>query len=172
MLEIADDGRGMDVAAIARRARAAGLEVPESGLDPRTLLDVICAPGFSTRDEADRGSGRGVGMAVVRDTIQELGGTLTVETSIGAGTTFRAILPLTLAITDALIVHVGDRTFAVPQAAVTEVADVATETLRVIENNELMTHRGGTLPVLRLSRCFSLEASPRERMHVIGSVRV
>jgi two-component system chemotaxis sensor kinase CheA len=167
MLEIADDGRGMDVAAIANRARAAGLDVPENVLDPRTLLDVICAPGFSTRDEADRASGRGVGMAVVRDTIHELGGTLTVETSVGAGTTFRAILPLTLAITDALIVHVGERTFAVPQSTVNEVAEVATGALRLIENNELMTHRGGTLPVVRLSRCFALDAAPRERMHVL-----
>ena len=167
VLEIGDDGRGMDLAAIAVRARAAGLQVPESGLDSRTLLDVICAPGFSTRDEADRASGRGVGMAVVRDTIQELGGTLAVETTIGAGTTFRAVLPLTLAITDALIVHVGDHSFAVPQAAVTEVAEVESHALRVIENNELMTHRGTTLPVVRLSRCFSIAATARERMHLL-----
>jgi two-component system chemotaxis sensor kinase CheA len=167
LLEVSDDGRGMDVDAIASRARAAGFNVAEGDLDARVLLDLICSPGFSTRDEADRASGRGVGMAVVRETVHDLGGTLAVETTVGGGTTFRAVLPLTLAITDALIVHVGDRTFAIPQAAVHEVAEVDTGALRAIENNELMTHRGLTLPVVRLARLFSLAAAPRQRMHAI-----
>ena len=106
-------------------------------------------------------------MAVVRDPVQELGGTLGVETVLGGGTTFRAVLPLTLAITDALIVQVADRTFAIPQAAVHEVAEVETGALRAIENNELMTHRGLTLPVVRLARLFSLAAAPQQRMHVV-----
>jgi two-component system chemotaxis sensor kinase CheA len=106
-------------------------------------------------------------MAVVRDIVQELGGTLGVETAIGAGTTFRATLPLTLAITDALVVHVGERTFAIPQAAVREVTEVETGALHAIENNELMTHRGSVMPVVRLARLFSLDAAPRPRMHVV-----
>jgi len=166
-LEITDDGRGMDAAAIARRGRAAGIDMPPGELDPRALLDVICAPGFSTRDEADRVSGRGVGMSVVRETVHELGGTLHVDTAVGRGTTFRAVLPLTLAITDALIVHVGDRTFAVPQSAVREVAEVDMQALRAIENNELMTHRGAAVPVIRLSQLFALNAAPLSRMHVL-----
>ena len=108
----------------AARARSLGLVVPDGVLDSRALLDIICASGFSTRDEADRGSGRGVGMAVVRDTVQGLGGTLAVETRPGRGTTFRMTLPLTLAITDAIIAHVGDQIFAVPQTAVREVIEV------------------------------------------------
>jgi two-component system, chemotaxis family, sensor kinase CheA len=167
MLEVSDDGRGMNMQAIASRARAAGLDIADGDIDSRVLLDVICSPGFSTRDEADRVSGRGVGMAVVRDTVQELGGTLSVETVVGRSTTFRAVLPLTLAITDALIVHVGDRTFAVPQGAVREIAEVDAGSLRAIENNELMTHRGATVPVVRLARLFALEPAPRPRMHVI-----
>jgi len=167
MLEVSDDGRGMNAQAIATRARAAGLDVADGDIDSRMLLEVICSPGFSTRDEADRVSGRGVGMAVVRDTVQELGGTLSVETVAGCSTTFRAVLPLTLAITDALIVHVGNRTFAVPQGAVREVAEVDAGSLRAIENNELMTHRGVAVPVVRLARLFSLESTPRQRMHVI-----
>jgi two-component system chemotaxis sensor kinase CheA len=167
VLEVSDDGRGMNTEMIVSRARAAGLHVADSEVDARVLLDLICAPGFSTRDEADRASGRGVGMSVVRDTVQDLGGTLSVQSVAGHGTTFRAVLPLTLAITDALIVHVGDRTFAVPQGAVHEVAEVDRAALRAIENNELMTHRGVTLPVVRLARLFSLEDAPRQRMHVI-----
>jgi two-component system, chemotaxis family, sensor kinase CheA len=166
-LDVSDDGRGMNAQAIARRARAAGLDVADGDIDSRVLLDVICSPGFSTRDEADRASGRGVGMAVVRDTVQDLGGTLGVETVVGRGTTFRVVLPLTLAITDALIVQVGTRTFAVPQGAVHEVAEVDANSLRAIENNELMTHRGVTVPVVRLARLFALEDTPRPRLHVI-----
>jgi two-component system chemotaxis sensor kinase CheA len=76
-------------------------------------------------------------------------------------------LPLTLAIADALIVHVADCTFAVPQAAVREVTEVDVDGLRMIENNELMTHRGATLPVVRLARLFSIESPPQQRLHVI-----
>src|SRR5580692_7771456 len=83
MLEVSDDGRGMNGEQIASRARASGRSVADGEIDARVLLDLICAPGFSTRDEADRGSGRGVGMSVVRDTVQDLGGTLSVETVVG-----------------------------------------------------------------------------------------
>ena len=88
VLEVSDDGRGIDTQAIASRARAAGFDIADGEIDSRVLLDVICSPGFSTRDEADRASGRGVGMAVVRDTVQDLGGTLSVETVAGRSTTF------------------------------------------------------------------------------------
>jgi two-component system chemotaxis sensor kinase CheA len=167
MLEVGDDGRGLDAAAIERRARAAGLQMPPGDLDPRLLLDIICAPGFSTRDEADRASGRGVGMSVVRGRVQELGGSLSVETTVGAGTTFRMLLPLTLAIAEAIIVQVGDRTFAIPQSTVREVAEVESHALRAVENNELMNHRGTVIPVVRLSRIFGVPAAARSRMHVV-----
>ena len=171
VVEISDDGAGIDVPAVAARARAAGLAVPDGLQDTRALLDVLCASGFSTRDEADRASGRGVGMAVVRGTVRELGGVLAVETEPGRGTTFRITLPLTLAITDAIIAHVGDQTFAVPQAAVREVIEVEAASLRSIERNELLPYRGATLPIVRLSRLFSIDAADRPRFHaiVVGS---
>ena len=158
---------------VAARARASGVTVQDGPLDSRALLDIICASGFSTRDEADRASGRGVGMAVVRDTIQGLGGTLDVETHPGRGTTFRMTLPLTLAITDAIIAHVGDQIFAVPQTAVREVIEVDAASLSAFERNELLPYRGGTLPILRLSVLFALHTVPRPRFHaiVVGSGR-
>ncbi|HEY1307591.1 MAG TPA: chemotaxis protein CheA [Vicinamibacterales bacterium] len=167
VIEVSDDGRGMDADAIARRARDAGLDLPPGELDSQALLDVICSSGFSTRDQADRASGRGIGMSVVRGSIQELGGSLSVVTGPGAGTTFRAVLPLTLAITDALIVHVGSRTFAVPQSAVQEVAEIDCAAVRAIEHNELVVHRGMPLPVVRLARLFGIDAPERQRLHVI-----
>ncbi len=167
VLEVSDDGRGLDADAIRRRANETGMAVPDGPIDARTMLDIIASPGFSTRDAADRVSGRGVGMSVVRDTIQELGGTLTLDTTPGEGTTFRIVLPLTLAITDALIVHSGDRVFAVPQSAVREVGEVDSHAIRAIENHELVTHRGAALPVVRLTRLFGLEAPARPRLHLI-----
>jgi two-component system chemotaxis sensor kinase CheA len=133
----------------------------------RGLLDIICASGFSTRDEADRISGRGVGMAVVRDTVQELGGALDVSTERRVGTTFTITLPLTLAVIDAIIAHIGDQTFAVPQSAVQEVIEVDPEDLRALERNELLTYRGRALPMVRLARLFNITAGTRSRLHAI-----
>jgi two-component system chemotaxis sensor kinase CheA len=167
ILEIADDGSGIDVASVTRRAAVMGLVAPEGDLDSRALLDIICSSGFSTRAEADRASGRGVGMAVVRDTVEGLGGLLTVESRPGRGTTFRMTLPLTLAITDAIIAHVGDHIFAVPQNAIREVIEVDATLLHAFEHNELMPYRGGTLPMVRLSEMFSIPAAKRPRHHAI-----
>ena len=167
VLEVSHDGRGVDADAIARRARDAGMVLPDGILDPTVLLDVIAAPGFSTRDEADRVSGRGIGMAVVRDTIHELGGTLSLDATRGHGTTFRIVLPVTLAITDAMIVHVADRVFAVPQSSVREVAEVDPGAIRALENNELITHRGEALPVIRLARIFAIPIATRTRLHML-----
>jgi len=156
---------------VAERARAAGMPVPDEPLDARALLDIICASGFSTKHEADRASGRGVGMAVVRSTVEALGGSLALETTRGHGTTFRITLPLTLAITDAIIVHVGDQVFAIPQSAVCEVIEVEPDALRAIADDELLPYRGHTLPIVRLSRLFSIEGCRRSRWHavVVGS---
>jgi two-component system chemotaxis sensor kinase CheA len=171
VLEIADDGRGIDAESVARRARAAGMTVPEEPLDSAALLELICAPGFSTRDETDRGSGRGIGMAVVKSTIQQLSGALSLDTETGRGTSFTIELPLTLSITEAMIAVVGDRTFAVPQGSVREVIELDPTSLRAIEANEIAPYRGGVLPVLRLSRLFGIPEHPQRSFHafVIGS---
>jgi two-component system chemotaxis sensor kinase CheA len=166
VLEIADDGRGIDAAAVAERARTMGLDVPDGPLDAAALLDLICSPGFSTRDETDRASGRGVGMAVVKTTVEELNGSLSLQTTPGEGTRFVIELPLTLSITDALIAHVGDRTFAVPQANVREVLELDPAAIRAIEQHEIAPFRGGTLPIVRLSRLFGIAERPRRALHV------
>lgn len=167
VLEISDDGRGIDAVAVARRAREKGLRLAESAHASEALLDILCAPGFSTRDAADLASGRGVGMAVVKTTVQELGGRLTLDTVAGHGTRFAIELPLTLAITDAIIGLVGDRTFAVPQSAVREVIEVDAEAVRAVENNEIVAHRGGVLPLIRLAAAFGIASRPRRRLHVL-----
>jgi two-component system chemotaxis sensor kinase CheA len=170
-LEVADDGRGVDSAAVVARARAAGVPVVSDSPDPATLLSLICAPGFSTKTDADRVSGRGVGMAVVKTTVEELSGTIELESQAGAGTRFVLQLPLTLAITDALIGRVGAESFAVPQSAVREVVAVAADDVRTVEENEIVPYRGGALTIVRLGRLFGIESRATGRFHlfVIGT---
>jgi two-component system chemotaxis sensor kinase CheA len=166
ILEIADDGRGVDRDAVAEKAAHAGIALPPGPLDDATLLSVLCAPGFSTKDETDRASGRGVGMAVVKQTIDDLSGSMTLETTPGEGTRFIIQLPVTLAITDALIGRVGAESFAVPQGAVREVIDVAVRDVRQLEDNEIVPYRDGALPVIRLARLFGIESMAGEHFHV------
>ena len=157
VIEIEDDGRGIDPAKIASRARELGLLGADEKFDEAMLLDVLCAPGFSTRTEADRASGRGVGMSVVRETVQSLGGTLTLESQVGRGSRFIIQLPITLAIMDAFIVCVGEQRFAMPQPSVREVIEVPPASIKVLENNEIIYYRGGVLPLVHLGHVFGLE---------------
>lgn len=171
LIEIADDGRGIDEERIAERARARGLLAEDVQPDETVLLKLICAPGFSTRDEADRVSGRGVGMDVVCRTVEELGGTLTLATARNRGTRFTIELPLTLAVADALIASVGGQRFAFPQTVVREIIEVEASAVKVLENNEIISYRGGVLPLLRLACLFGLDATTPRAFHVfvVGS---
>lgn len=167
IIKIADDGRGIDRQLVVARAKAAGLSNSETDIDDATLLELICSPGLSTRDEANRESGRGVGMDVVKKALEELGGRMSLETRIGAGTTFTLELPLTLAIAEALIVSVNGQRFAVPQAAVREVLEVESAATKVLENNEIIPYRGKVLPLLRLARVFDMNTTRGSSFHVL-----
>jgi two-component system chemotaxis sensor kinase CheA len=170
-IQVSDDGRGIDVDRVVARARVAGLAVPVT-VDAAALLELISSPGFSTRDASDRVSGRGFGMAVVRTTVQELGGTMRLASTPGQGTRFTFELPLTLAITDAIIARVGRQTFAVPQAAVREVIEVDPAAIHALEGGEVMQYRAAPLPVVRLSAVLGIAAHRTERLHafIVGTV--
>jgi two-component system chemotaxis sensor kinase CheA len=167
VIKIADDGRGIDRNLVIERARARGLSEENSNIDDAALLDLICTPGFSTRDEADRESGRGVGMDIVKKATEELGGRISLATKLGEGTTFTIELPLTLAIAEALIVSVNKQRFAVPQSAVREVLEVESASTRVLENNEIIPYRGKVLPLLRLARVFEMNYQRGDKFHVL-----
>jgi len=110
-------------------------------------------------------------MNVVNDAIHALGGGLELQTEPGKGTLFRIQLPLTLAITDALIIRVDSQEFAVPQASVNEVIEVDASQIKPLENNEVILFRGAALPLLRLARLFRLPEKRQERFHafVVGA---
>jgi len=171
VIEVEDDGQGIDRERVTARAHKMGLVGDTGPLDDAALLELICSPGFSTRDEADRAAGRGVGMAVVRNTVQVLGGAFALDSEPGRGTRFTIQLPITLAIADALIVTVGGQRFAVPQAAVREVLEVDPQKVKAFERNEVIPYRGGVLPIIRLARLFGLAENYRHVFHafVIGS---
>jgi two-component system, chemotaxis family, sensor kinase CheA len=167
IINIADDGRGIDRDLVVARAKASGLSDGETRIDDAALLELICSPGLSTRAEANRESGRGVGMDVVKKAIEELGGRISLATRRGEGTTFTLELPLTLAIAEALIVSVNGQRFAVPQSAVREVLEVESAATKVLENNEIISHRGKVLPLLRLARVFDIEHQRGSSFHVL-----
>jgi two-component system chemotaxis sensor kinase CheA len=167
VIRIADDGRGIDRNLVLDRATAKGLSHGNAGTDDAALLDLISTAGFSTRDEADRESGRGVGMDVVKKAIEDLGGRISLATTVGAGTTFTLELPLTLAIAEALIVSVNNQRFAVPQSAVREVLEVESASTKILENNEIISYRGKVLPLLRLARVFEMNDQRGANFHVL-----
>jgi two-component system chemotaxis sensor kinase CheA len=152
-IQIRDDGRGIDAEKVAVRARASGLDVPGTPGEPE-LLRLICTPGFSTRDTADRAAGRGVGMAVVDTTLRELGGSLVLSTVAGQFTQFTARLPLTLSIADVLLVSAADHVCAVPQGNVEEIVLLPATEIRLINQAEVGPYRGGLLPLVRLGSLF------------------
>ena len=106
-------------------------------------------------------------MAAVQAVLADLGGTMTLDTTPGEGTTFTIRLPLTLLIADALMVSVNGQRFAIPQTAIREVFSVELSALKLLENNEVISFRGSVLPVLRLSRLFGLDETEQRRLHVL-----
>ena len=172
ILEVEDDGAGIDTEHVARRARQLGLVTNMDVLGPDAILDVICSPGFSTRETADLASGRGVGMGVVRSAIRSLGGELFVDSVLGQGTRFTIELPLTLMITDALIVEIGDQSMAIPQVALREIVPLDPAAVTHLENNEVLSFRGRVIPLVNLATLFKWESKPGVQRHVliVGSV--
>jgi two-component system chemotaxis sensor kinase CheA len=169
MVEISDDGRGIDVQKVKARALQQGLwnEQESGALDEATALNLIFRPGFSTADQITEISGRGVGLDVVQSILQRLKGTIQIETRPGQGTTFRLCLPLTLAIIKALLFRVEQRLYAIPLNAVAEIARVQESDLHQVDNREVLQLRNRALPVIRLgNRTTEIsEHHPSDRRH-------
>jgi two-component system chemotaxis sensor kinase CheA len=152
MIEVEDDGRGIDQKALVEKAITMGkLNRNESGeLTREEVLGLIFLPGLSTREEADDLSGRGVGMDIVKTNISKLGGIIDVHSEPGIGTKMTITLPITLAIVSALIVRVNIHVFALPLSSVSEAIAFDENAVRNVDGREVITLRGSTLPVCRL----------------------
>jgi len=160
---VRDDGRGINANAIIQRARKLGIEVTGS-MDNDSILKILCSSGFSTREDADLTSGRGVGMAVVYATVRELGGNLSLNTEEGRGTQFTIRLPLTLAIAESFIVRAAGQTCAVPQSFVREILHKTEADIQTINSIEVVPYRDGVLPVVRLADFFQLPGTPKAKL--------
>jgi len=167
LIEVADDGQGIDLERVAGKAVELGILPEKSRLEPSELTRILCAPGFSTRENADKASGRGVGMDVVRRATEELGGKLAIETEENRGAKFTIRLPLTLSIADALIVSVDGERYAVPQGSVDEIIEVAAEAVKRLENNEVIEYRGRALPLVKLAKVFNRQGFDRPAFHAL-----
>jgi two-component system chemotaxis sensor kinase CheA len=159
VVEISDDGRGIDVQKIRVKARDQGLITPqeESRISDAEALELIFRPGFSTADVVTEVSGRGVGMDVVQSVLHKLKATIHIETHPGQGTTFRLKLPLTLAIIKALMFWVEQRLYAIPLNAVNQIARTTEAEVHQVDNYEVLQLRNQVLPLLRLGQRGALE---------------
>ena len=152
VIEISDDGAGIDAEKVRQRALSQGLLNAEQAarLTESETLDLILQPGFSTAEEITELSGRGVGLDVVQSVLGRLKGTVEIETAPGRGTTFRLRLPLTLAIIRALMFRVEQRLYALPLNAVAEIARTFEEDIHRVEHYDVLQLRNDVLPLLRL----------------------
>jgi two-component system, chemotaxis family, sensor kinase CheA len=165
VIEVEDDGRGMDPEVILEAAVKRGVVTEEEAreLSPRELLALVFMPGFTTKEVATDLSGRGVGLDVAKTNIAKLGGVVDITSDVGIGTKMTITLPITLAIINVLLVEIGVRLFAVPLASVEEAIALDEQQVRTVEGKEVLTVRGLSLPIVRLARLFGIAARHRER---------
>ncbi|HEX7049144.1 MAG TPA: chemotaxis protein CheA [Longimicrobiales bacterium] len=174
VIELQDDGRGLDRDRIVEKALARGLLESDRGLSDADVFELIFAPGFSTAEELTNISGRGVGMDVVRRNVEAIGGRVEIASERGKGTTFSLRLPLTLAITDGMLIRVGGERYIIPTVGIQMSFRPTRDALPTVAGrDELVKLRDALLPVVRLHRLFDIEGAETDPTQallvVIGS---
>jgi len=170
VIEVDDDGRGIDIEKIKKKAIEKGFMSYEEAdrASEKELLNLIFKPGFSTAETVTQLSGRGVGMDVVKANIEKLGGSIEINTVLGKGTNVKIKIPLTLAIIPALIVTSGDYRYAIPQVNLKELVNVDPDKdLLKVGNTEFYRLRGEIIPVLRLSEVLKVNGKTKEQRNLV-----
>ncbi|MTI80222.1 MAG: chemotaxis protein CheA [Firmicutes bacterium] len=169
VITISDDGKGIDVDKLRRKAVETGMYDQEgvNRLTEREALDLIFKAGFSTAGSVSDLSGRGVGMDVVRTAIEQINGMVELDTKLGEGTTFTIRLPLTLAIIRSLMVTLGNQVYAFPLSNVSETLRIKQEEIRNVGSDEVIVVRDRILPLLRLAERFGIGSSESEDLYVV-----
>jgi two-component system chemotaxis sensor kinase CheA len=165
VIALEDDGKGINVDAVKRKAVERGVVSQEQAdrMSDREAVQLIFAPGLSTAEKLSDVSGRGVGMDVVRANVEKINGTVEVETRKGQGTTFTIRLPLTLAIVQALLVRVAGGIYALPIHSVTETLRIAPDQVHQVNHREAIMLRDQVLPLVNLRHVFGLEDASASR---------
>ncbi|MFH2098917.1 MAG: chemotaxis protein CheA, partial [Pseudomonadota bacterium] len=177
LIQIHDDGRGLDLEKIAEKAQEKGFIRPGEAVDSTNALDIICRPGFSTKSEVTSMSGRGVGMDVVKTEVERLGGTMSLETEKGKGTTFTLSLPLTFALMDALHVRAHERSYLVPLWGVAGTELYRPGQVKFFGAGErVYLFRDEYVPILDLSRVYAIpdpngESGPDRTLVFVDTTR-
>ncbi|HKL49495.1 MAG TPA: chemotaxis protein CheA, partial [Desulfuromonadales bacterium] len=167
VVEIHDDGQGLDRDHIRRRSVEMGLASADAEISDKELTASIMAPGFSTADSVTSVSGRGVGMDVVKQAIDDLRGSIEISSQRGKGTTFSIKLPLTLAIIDGLLVEIADERFVFPLSAVEECVELKRSDISGEKGRDLANVRGELIPYIRLRNHFDILSAPPEIEQVV-----
>ncbi len=164
VIEVEDDGNGIDVNKIKKKAIEKGVikQIEADALDDKALVELLFMPGFSTADKISNISGRGVGLDVVKTKIESLNGVVEVENEYGKGSKFIIRLPLTLAIIQALMVTIGKEKYAIPLNVIRDITTIDSETIRNVHGQEVVLNRGNVLPIVRLNRVLEVEGSTSE----------
>ena len=168
LIEVKDDGKGVDPSVVGRLAVERGLFSQEnlSKMPPEEIQKVIFLPGFSTAKEVSDLSGRGVGMDAVKAKLEDLNGVLDLESRVNEGSKVTIKLPLTLAILPALMVKIGAEMFAVPLGSVDETLDISKSDINIVQHQEVTLLRGDVLPIIRLRNILDVPTTPEEAKEI------
>ena len=171
VIEVRDDGAGINVEAVKETAIERGVITPEQGesMSEKDIINLLFHAGFSTSKKISDVSGRGVGLDVVKSKIESLSGEVEVKSKMGEGSTWTIRLPLTLAIIQALMVIVGGEKYAISLGSIQTIEDISPSEIKYVQNKEVINLRGTVIPLIRLSKELDIESSksPDENMVVV-----
>ena len=173
VIEVRDDGNGIDVEAVKNKALDKGSITPEqaAAMSDKEIIDLLFKPSFSTAKVVSDISGRGVGLDVVKTKIEALGGDIEVKTELGVGSTFIIRLPLTLAIIQALMVELGDEKYAISLGSIQIIEDIPVSDIKYVQTKEVVNLRGSVIPIIRLDEVLDIESSNEEETLTVVIVK-
>ena len=172
VIEVKDDGNGIDVEAVKRKAIERGTITAEQGenMSDKEIIDLLFLPSFSTAKQVSDVSGRGVGLDVVKSKIEALSGEVEVKSKLGIGSTWTIRLPLTLAIIQSLMVVVGGEKYAISLGSVTTIEDIDPKDIKLVQSKEVIHLRGNVIPLIRLDKVLDTVSTRKEDENLIVAI--
>lgn len=169
VIEVRDDGNGIDVEAVKQKAIDRGTITAEqaANMTDKEIIDLLFLPSFSTAKKVTDVSGRGVGLDVVKSMIESLSGEVEVKSKLGEGSTWTIRLPLTLAIIQALMVVVGEEKYAISLGSIQTLEDIPASDVKLVQNKEVIHLRGTVIPLIRLNEILDVERKPSDEENLI-----
>lgn len=169
VIEVRDDGNGIDIEAVKNKALERGVITPEQAavMTDKEIINLLFLPSFSTAKQVTDVSGRGVGLDVVKSKIESLSGEVEVKSQLGVGSTWTIRLPLTLAIIQTLMVIVGNEKYAISLGSIQTIEDVSPDEIKLVQNKEVINLRGSVIPLIRLPELVEIESSKKPEDNLV-----